>query len=102
MSDVFDININYADSTLIARGHLDVGAVSTFLDSAKTLIATATNAILIDMSAVKFLDSSGLGALVAAKNAAEMKGLNLSLRNATPRVLELIRMTGLSEVFPTA
>lgn len=98
----FGMRISYRDATLIPEGHLDVESVRAFMDAAKALIAAADQPIVVDLASVGFLDSSGLGALIAAKNVAEMKGLELTLRNMPARIRRLIRMTGLSEVFPSA
>ena len=57
-------------------------------------------AIIIDLGDVNFLDSSGLGALVGLKASAIHQGYCiLELANLTPRVLELLRITKLMNVF---
>jgi len=56
--------------------------------------------IVIDLAEVKYLDSSGLGALVGLKASAIKQGLSiLELANVTPRVLELLRITHLTQMF---
>lgn len=55
--------------------------------------------IVVDLSDVNYLDSSGLGALVGLKVSAINQGLCiLEFTNMTPRVLELMRMTGLAKL----
>jgi anti-anti-sigma factor len=54
---------------------------------------------VIDLSDVHFVDSSGLGAMVALKVSAVNQGLCiLEFVNMTPRVLELMRLTGLAKL----
>jgi len=54
--------------------------------------------VIIDLGDVSHLDSSGLGALVGLKVSAINKGLcTLEFRNMTQRVLELLRITKLTE-----
>jgi anti-anti-sigma factor len=56
--------------------------------------------IVIDLSDVSYLDSSGLGTLVGLKASALKQGLCiLQYVNMTPRVLELMRLTNLSHLF---
>ncbi len=56
--------------------------------------------IVLDFSDVSFLDSSGLGARVGLKATAIRQGLcRLELVNATPRILELLRITSLTNMF---
>ena len=55
---------------------------------------------MIDLSDVNYLDSSGLGALVGLKASAMKQGLCiLEFANMTPRVLELLRLTNLTQMF---
>lgn len=55
--------------------------------------------IVIDLSDLNYLDSSGLGALVALKASAIKQGMCiLQLVNVTPRVLELMRLTNLAQL----
>lgn len=56
--------------------------------------------IVIDLSEVDYLDSSGLGALVGLKVSAIKQGLCIvEFVNMAPRVLELLRVTNLLQMF---
>jgi len=56
--------------------------------------------IALDFGDVQFLDSGGLGAIVGLKVSAISRGLCvLMLRNLTPRVKELLRITNLLQLF---
>ena len=56
--------------------------------------------IIIDLGDVKHLDSAGLGALVGLKASAIKQRLCiLELANMTPGVLELLRITHLTQMF---
>jgi len=56
--------------------------------------------IIIDLGDAKHLDSAGLGALVGLKASAIKQGLcTLELANMTPGVLELLRLTHLTQMF---
>ena len=55
--------------------------------------------IIVDLGDVAFVDSMGLGTLVALKASAVMKGFcTLEFEHLTPRVQELLRMTKLTEL----
>jgi anti-anti-sigma factor len=56
--------------------------------------------IVIDLGDVNYLDSSGLGTLVGLKVSAIRQGMCiLEFANMTPRVLELLRITNLMQLF---
>jgi anti-anti-sigma factor len=56
--------------------------------------------IIVDLSGVSHLDSSGLGTLVGLKASAINYGYCiLELENMTPRILELLRISNLTQVF---
>jgi anti-anti-sigma factor len=55
--------------------------------------------IVIDLSDVSYIDSSGLGALVGLKISAIKQGLvMLEFVNMAPRVLELMRITNIAQL----
>jgi anti-sigma B factor antagonist len=78
------------------------------MEIAGELTATGTEAVrtaahprvVIDLEGVTFLDSTGIGALVAIRTAALDNGKELRVRNVPPRVARLLSITGLTEAFP--
>ena len=55
--------------------------------------------VVIDLSDVHYLDSSGLGTLVGLKASAAKQGYCiLEIANLTPRILQLLRITKLHEI----
>ena len=65
-------------------------------------IATITRRIIVDLSNVTHVDSSGLGALLHAWSTAQNKGCELELANLNPRVEKLVEITRLDTVFKRA
>lgn len=55
--------------------------------------------VLLDLTEVEFLDSSGLGAVVAARKLLG-KGRQLSLAGLQPAVEKVLRLTHMDRVFP--
>ncbi|UKO99562.1 anti-sigma factor antagonist [Nostoc sp. UHCC 0870] len=55
--------------------------------------------VIIDFEQTTFMDSSGLGALIATWKTTQEKGILMFLRNVTPQVLAVLNLTGLDTVF---
>jgi anti-sigma B factor antagonist len=55
--------------------------------------------VTVDLSAVTFMDSQGLAALLRARQEAESSGGSLRLEGVPPRVLKLLQLTRLDSVF---
>jgi anti-anti-sigma factor len=86
-------------TTITCHGRL----VSETSGEIKTLVKpllAAGGRTIVDLGDVNFLDSSGLGALVGLKVSAINQGLCiLEFANMTPRVLELLRISNLTQMF---
>ncbi|HEV7203521.1 MAG TPA: STAS domain-containing protein [Jatrophihabitans sp.] len=55
--------------------------------------------VVVDMTSVSFLDSTGLGALVRVRELAESNRTDLVLRDLSPEILRLFELVGLRTVF---
>ena len=56
--------------------------------------------LIIDLTRLEFLDSTGLGALIGAHKRAKEGGGRVSLVVQEGQILRLLRITGLLGVFP--
>jgi anti-sigma B factor antagonist len=65
---------------------------------ADTLAAGKKN-VLLNMSEVFYIDSSGLGELVAAFTTAKTQGCTLKLANLTPKVQDVVQLTKVYRIF---
>ncbi len=55
--------------------------------------------ITLDFSETKFMDSSGIGALVASRKMAQKTGFNLVLQNVPPQVMSALALADLDKFF---
>jgi anti-sigma B factor antagonist len=58
-----------------------------------------TSRVAIDLSEVSFVDSTGLGALLAVWTAGQRRSIDVELVNLNPRVDKLVSLTKLDQVF---
>jgi anti-sigma B factor antagonist len=85
---------------LTVTGDLVIGdGETTFKRTVTQLLEEGRVNLLVDLSAVGFLDSSGLGALVRALTQSQKEGGQTKLLNAGPQVRKLLQMTKLDSVF---
>jgi anti-sigma B factor antagonist len=81
-------------------GRITLGEGSVQLrDAIRDLIGKGQHSILLDLSEVNYIDSSGLGELVSAYTSAKNKGASLKLLKLTQKVHDLLQLTKLYTVF---
>ena len=88
----------------IANEQLDSSNTGAFKDQVNSVIDTNKN-VVFDMSSVRFVDSSGLGAILAFLRRLHDLGGDLKLVGLTQPVrmlFELVRMHRIFEIFHTA
>lgn len=87
-----------------ASGEVDLATVPALREAISEQVAAGRTNLLLDLRAVTFLDSTGLGVLVGAAKKARGAGGSLRLVCDNARVLRLLRITGLDKalaVHPT-
>lgn len=86
-------------TTINCHGKLNSETSNKLKEVVKPLIPEGGR-IVINLGDVNYLDSSGLGTLVGLKASAVNRGLCiLEFANMTPRILELLRITRLTQMF---
>jgi anti-sigma B factor antagonist len=85
---------------LALEGRIVLGEESTELrDKIKSLLGVGKKKIVLNMGNVTFIDSAGLGALVAAHTSAKTQGALLRLCNLGSKFKEVLQITKLVTVF---
>jgi anti-sigma B factor antagonist len=79
---------------------LDAVIASNFREAMVERIDQGKQKIVLDLSSVAFLDSSGLGACVAVLKHVGAKG-TLHLCGVTPAVMAVLKLTRMDRVFKT-
>jgi len=98
----FSINLTSAgpQCELTVAGDVDIAVVSELEAMARlALNNTDTHTMVIDLAAVTFIGSSGVGALVSIRNAAQALSKAVRLRNVPPNVRRVFDIAALSRLF---
>jgi len=92
----FDIDVATEAGELVARvsGEFDLSAREPVVQRVTGRIAPAEiRRVAVDLDGVTFCDSSGLGALLDIRRAADEAGVEMVLRNVPPPVARLLDLT---------
>jgi anti-sigma B factor antagonist len=101
----FDIEIR-ADSpetmAVSLAGELDLAARPAVVERVTAALTDrpGVERVVIDLGAVSFCDSSGLGALLDIQRTAGQRGVGMVLRSLSPGVARVVAIAGVDDVLP--
>jgi anti-sigma B factor antagonist len=87
-------------AVLHASGELDLDTSPRLYAEVDRLLRAGQPTLVIDLSDLVFVDSSGLGTLVACWRRAEQAGTILVILNARDDVALSLQITGLDQILP--
>lgn len=92
---------NVGDKTVLeVAGEVDVYTAPKLREKLVELVGDGHHDIVVDMTKVDFLDSTGLGVLVGGLKRVLSHDGSLALVCDQERILKIFRITGLTKVFP--
>lgn len=83
---------------MVDAGRIDASVAIQFKDQMRELTDASGGRVILNMKSVEFLDSSGLGAVVAAMKQLG-QGRKLELAELTATVLKVLQLTFMDRVF---
>jgi anti-sigma B factor antagonist len=97
-----DISTDEATGTHVykLRGSLDIATSPSVRAALIEAASAGKHDIVVDLTRVEFLDSTGLGALIGAHQRATEKGGAVKLAVGEGPIARLLNITGLIRVFP--
>ncbi len=96
-----EIQATQRDRVLVARvmqDRIDAASAIQFKDRMREIAQTGSGPVVLDLSAVAFIDSSGLGAVVAVRKALGADR-PLELSGLGPSVQKVFRLTRMDSIF---
>lgn len=98
-----DLSINRADEgerTVVSLGgEIDVYTAPFVRERLDEAVREGRTNLIVDLTQVRFLDSTGLGVLVGRLKLTRSRGGSLRLVGSEDRVLKVFSITGLDKVF---
>ena len=92
------VSVAPGTSEVVLSGRLDVSTVHDVRSAIHAALDTGSGDLVIDLGAVEMLDATGLGMLVGAHRKAGRGGRRLVLRNLTPQLQRLLRVSRLNRI----
>jgi anti-anti-sigma factor len=100
---IFSLRVTEAGSgrsVVAVAGELDIAGAPQLLSAVASLAQAGTGAIAIDLSALTFIDSSGINALRSAVRSANARGVGAIVAAPSERVQRVLELVKLAEVLP--
>jgi anti-sigma B factor antagonist len=91
-----------AECLVVLGGEIDVAAHDTVCDRVAAALAKCPDdapTVVVDLGAVTFLDSSGIGALIEIRRQALERGQTVALRAPNARVLRVLTVARIDSLF---
>jgi anti-sigma B factor antagonist len=85
-------------AVLQPTGRLNMVAAPALKSLMEETVASGQNRIVVDLGQVTFIDSSGLGALIAGLKATRQAGGDLRIADVPEQVMTVLRLTNLDRV----
>ena len=85
------------DVILDVRGDIDVASAPHLWREIEPQLET-TRHVVVDLSKVSFIDSTGVGTIIRAVNALRDRGQRLTLRSPTPMTKTVFETVGLTRL----
>ena len=90
----------YPDTAVLTvRGEIDTLTASAFTAATEELVTASGEVLVMDLTEVRFLASSGLAVLISAAHRAEERGIRLRLVITSRAVRRPLEITGTAALF---
>jgi anti-sigma B factor antagonist len=91
-----------ADWTILqVAGEVDLATRDELRERLLALVAEGARHLVVDLTGLEFIDSSGLGVLIRVRNVVQEQGGSLTLVANQERILKPFRVTGLADNYFT-
>jgi anti-sigma B factor antagonist len=95
----FEVNRNNDDTTLVVRGSLDINSAPALAEEIDRIVATRPTKVVVDLSMLDLIDSSGVAALVKLyKGVRNTNGL-MTISGARDQPLAIFKLLRMDKVF---
>jgi anti-sigma B factor antagonist len=98
-SPAFDVQRSNNATTLAIRGSLDINTAPQLGDEVDRIISEKPNAVVVDLSGLDLIDSSGVAALVKLYKGVRASGGAVTISGARDQPLAIFKLLRMDKVF---
>ena|SRR5271157_1862987 len=84
---------------ITVQGDIEMMTIKNFKERLFEIGHNVDKNIEIDLSSVDYIDSSGVGVLISLLKLQKKKGKELFIKKVSPKVLNVLKLSSLSDVF---
>jgi anti-sigma B factor antagonist len=95
----FDVQANHSATTLTVRGSLDINTAPQLADEIDRILATKPGSVLVDLSPLDLIDSSGVAALVKLYKGVRSAGGAITISGVRDQPLAIFKLLRMDKVF---
>jgi anti-sigma B factor antagonist len=98
----FDANVEREDDVIAMRltGEFDLAAKDDFEAGVEDALSAPVSSLVLDLGGLRFVDSTGLSAILTLWERSQQDGFALSILRGPPDVQRTFRVTGLDRMLP--
>jgi anti-sigma B factor antagonist len=85
--------------TVSVVGDIEMMSIKDFKNQLLDIGQNEDKDIGLDLSKVNYIDSSGVGVLISLLKLQKNKGKNLKILKVSPKVLNVLKLSSLSDIF---
>ena len=95
----FDVQRSSNSTTLNVRGSLDINTASQLGDEIDRIVGEKPSVVIVDLSGLDLIDSSGVAALVKLYKGVKSVGGNVTISGARDQPLAIFKLLRMDKVF---
>jgi anti-sigma B factor antagonist len=95
----FEVNRNNDETTLVVRGSLDINSAPALAEEIDKIVATRPSKVVVDLSMLDLIDSSGVAALVKLYKGVRNTSGAMTISGARDQPLAIFKLLRMDKVF---
>jgi anti-sigma B factor antagonist len=99
LAPAYDVQENNVATTLTVRGSLDINTAPQLAEEIDRIVAGRPDSVLVDLSGLDLIDSSGVAALVKLYKAIRANGGSITVSGARDQPLAIFKLLRMDKVF---